>query len=141
LVVCQDEKTRAFALDDPARVLRGQERVAIDEMQRAPNLFLAIKTSVDEDPSPGRFLITGLADRFGGAVAPVSRARRLKTIPLSPIPQAEIDQPLLPSLMGELFAGRLRARAFPAPLQDLIKRGLGGGFTEALSRVPARRQD
>ena len=31
----------------------------IDEIQRAPELLLAIKESVDADPRPGRFLLTG----------------------------------------------------------------------------------
>ncbi|MGH3687364.1 MAG: AAA family ATPase [Pseudonocardiaceae bacterium] len=31
----------------------------IDEIQRAPELLLAIKATVDADPRPGRFLLTG----------------------------------------------------------------------------------
>jgi hypothetical protein len=31
----------------------------IDEIQRAPDLLLAIKKTVDEDYRPGRFLLTG----------------------------------------------------------------------------------
>jgi uncharacterized protein len=37
--------------------------VAIDEVQRAPDLLLAIKRSVDQDQRPGRYLLTGSAPR------------------------------------------------------------------------------
>jgi uncharacterized protein len=35
------------------------EPVCLDEVQRAPELFLAIKAAVDKNRSPGRFLLTG----------------------------------------------------------------------------------
>lgn len=136
-----DEQARAFALDDPAGFLRGRERVAIDEIQRAPNLILAIKKSVDEDPRPGRFLITGSADLFGGAIAPDSLAGRVETIPLLPLSQAEIVKLPPPAFIADLFAGKLCHRAVPLPLHDLTQRVLGGGFPEALARPPARRRD
>ena len=64
--------SRALTLDDPA-VLEAARRdpvgflehdgtVLIDEIQRAPELFLPLKASVDRDPRPGRFLLTGSAD-------------------------------------------------------------------------------
>ena len=33
--------------------------VVIDEVQRVPDLLLAIKVRVDRDPAPGQFLLTG----------------------------------------------------------------------------------
>jgi predicted AAA+ superfamily ATPase len=49
--------------DDPTGfVRRARGLTVIDEIQRVPELMLAIKLAVDEDPTPGRFLITGLAD-------------------------------------------------------------------------------
>ncbi|MGI8814491.1 MAG: AAA family ATPase [Pseudonocardia sp.] len=36
----------------------------IDEVQRVPDLILAIKHTVDLDPRPGRFLLTGSARLF-----------------------------------------------------------------------------
>ncbi|HKK17790.1 MAG TPA: AAA family ATPase, partial [Opitutales bacterium] len=38
------------------------EYVTIDEVQRAPELTLAIKQSVDTNRKPGRFLLTGSAN-------------------------------------------------------------------------------
>jgi predicted AAA+ superfamily ATPase len=37
----------------------------IDEIQRAPELLLALKAEADQDPAPGRFLVTGSADLLG----------------------------------------------------------------------------
>nr|WP_237358683.1 AAA family ATPase [Rhizobium etli] len=38
------------------------DRAVIDEVQRAPELLLAIKESVDTDQRPGRFPLTGSAN-------------------------------------------------------------------------------
>ena len=56
------QPTLASAKSDPVTFIRGLDRVVIDEVQRAPDLLLAIKQSVDEDPRPGRFLLTGSAN-------------------------------------------------------------------------------
>lgn len=49
------------ARQDPVCFVRGINRAVIDEIQRAPELLLAIKESVDTDRRPGRFLLTGSA--------------------------------------------------------------------------------
>ena len=51
-----------LALDDPVGLLRDRDAVIIDEIQRAPDLMLAIKASVDADRRPGRFIVTGSAN-------------------------------------------------------------------------------
>ncbi len=53
----------ALASADPTGFVRAQaEPVAIDEIQKAPALFPAIKLAVDRDRRPGRFLLTGAAN-------------------------------------------------------------------------------
>ena len=54
--------TLSAARSDPVGFLRGLDRAVIDEIQRAPDLLLAIKESVDTDKRPGRFLLTGSAN-------------------------------------------------------------------------------
>ena len=55
-----EDPVRAAARSDPAGfVAELPERVVIDEIQRAPELFLAIKVAVDRRRTPGRFLLTG----------------------------------------------------------------------------------
>ena len=44
-----DQLTLMAAREDPVGMIRNLERSVIDEIQRAPQLLLAIKKSVDED--------------------------------------------------------------------------------------------
>lgn len=55
-----DSATLALAAGDPAGFIRNLNGpVVLDEIQRAPDLFPAIKVSVDKNQRPGRFLLTG----------------------------------------------------------------------------------
>ena len=40
----------------------GRDRITLDEIQRQPDLLLAIKADVDHQRQPGRFLLTGSAN-------------------------------------------------------------------------------
>ena len=58
-----DRVVLAAARADPAGFVAGLSGpVVMDEIQRAPALFLDIKAAVDRDRSPGRFLLTGSAN-------------------------------------------------------------------------------
>ena len=50
---------RLRALEDPRGLLDLGDDVVIDEVQRAPDLLSYIQVAVDEDPRPGRFILTG----------------------------------------------------------------------------------
>src|SRR6185295_13714331 len=51
---------REFAFSDPRSFLRRfPEGAVIDEVQRAPSLLSYIQESVDENATPGRFILTG----------------------------------------------------------------------------------
>lgn len=51
---------RAAALDDPRGFLDSlRSRAILDEAQRAPHLFSYLQQVVDDDPAPGRFVLTG----------------------------------------------------------------------------------
>ena len=50
---------RARALRDPRGFLAGGDPVILDEIQRAPELLSYVQGLVDEDPRPGRFIVTG----------------------------------------------------------------------------------
>ena len=51
---------RQFALDDPRGFLQAHHGGAIlDEIQRTPELLSYLQPMVDDDPSPGRFILTG----------------------------------------------------------------------------------
>jgi predicted AAA+ superfamily ATPase len=50
------------ARHEPDALCRAHERVTLDEVQRSPELVLAIKRAVDDDRRAGRFLLTGSTD-------------------------------------------------------------------------------
>lgn len=54
-----DPETLALALADPSRLVRGPEPILIDEWQRYPPAWDLVRRAVDDDPRPGRFLLTG----------------------------------------------------------------------------------
>ncbi len=136
-----DDQFQRFAQDDPAGFLRDHDVAMIDEIQRAPKLILALKKTVDDDPRPGRFLITGSVDLFKGTISPDSLAGRVETVELLPLSQAEIGALKPPTFIEQAFAGEFPALATLQPTADLIERVLSGGYPEVLRReLPARRQ-
>ena len=50
-----DANVLRSAIDDPVGFVRGLDRAVIDEIQRAPDVLLAIKNLVDDDKSPVGF--------------------------------------------------------------------------------------
>lgn len=50
------------ARSDPDALVGGNEPLLIDEAQRVPELFLALKRAVDRDRTPGRFVVSGSAN-------------------------------------------------------------------------------
>lgn len=44
---------------EPDALVRSAPRLTLDEVQRSPDLLLAIKRAVDEDRVAGRYLLTG----------------------------------------------------------------------------------
>ena len=86
--VTLDEATALDAASaDPVGFIRGLDTAVIDEIQRAPALVLAIKTAVDADPRPGRFLLTGSADLMTLPRVADSLAGRMAIVRLPPWPK------------------------------------------------------
>ena len=56
-----EPRTAQLARRDP-RTLLGGDALTLDEVQREPGLLSAVKPAVDEEPFPGRFLLTGSAN-------------------------------------------------------------------------------
>ena len=133
----------ATALDaasaDPVSFVRGLERAVIDEVQRAPGLVLAIKTAVDADPRPGRFLLTGSADVMTLPRVADSLAGRMGIIRLLPLAQAEL-RGASTSFLDRAFAGEPPGTRTPVVGGDLVETVLAGGYPEALTRSGWRRR-
>ena len=138
-VTLDNATTLAAALADPVGFLRGVDRAVVDEIQRAPNLILAIKTAVDADPRPGRFLLTGSANLMTLPRVADSLAGRMGIMRLLPLAQAEL-RGRRPSFLDKAFAGEIPTSGTPIAGDDLVEAVLAGGYPEALTRSGWRRR-
>ncbi|WP_076465519.1 ATP-binding protein [Actinomyces mediterranea] len=86
-----DAATLAAAKSDPDAFVRQNPGgvLAIDEIQRAPELFRAIKGALEEDRRPGRFIITGSSNLSTLKGAEESLAGRAETLHLRGFSQGE----------------------------------------------------
>jgi uncharacterized protein len=139
-VTLDDNATLRAAREDPSGFIRGLNRAVIDEIQRAPELMLAIKESVDEDPAPGRFLLTGSANVTLLPTVGDSLAGRIEVLTLLPFAQAELRG--APGMFLEkVFSGELRGGpGEPVMGDDLVKLVLLGGYPEVQRRPSADRR-
>lgn len=132
---------RAAALADPALFVRHSGLLVIDEVQRAPDLFLAIKHEVDTDSRPGRFLLTGSARLTGLRDIPDLLPGRSETIELYPLSQGEIDRRPDGFVAAVLRHGvALRVPASDLRRDDYLERALRGGYPEAVRRTDTGRR-
>lgn len=139
-VTLDDAGALSAARADPVGFVRGIGRTVIDEVQRVPELMLAIKESVDRDDTPGRFLLTGSANLATVPMIADSLAGRMATISLLPFAQSEIRS--TPGrLLDRLFAGEEPTAGEEAILGDeMVALVLRGGYPEALRRATSARR-
>ncbi|MCA8973239.1 MAG: ATP-binding protein [Planctomycetes bacterium] len=82
--------TRQFAEDDPRGFLAQFEGGAVlDEIQRVPDLLSYLQVMVDEDPTPGRFVLTGSHQLLLDANVSQTLAGRTALLRLLPLSLAE----------------------------------------------------
>ena len=134
-----DELTLLSAKNDPVGMIRSLDCAVIDEIQRAPQLLLAIKKSVDEDRRPGRFLLTGSANLMVLPAVADSLAGRIETLTLLPLSQSELHGSRA-NWIDAAFAGSLLKVVTPTVGLALVETVLRGGYPEAISRTGSRRR-
>jgi len=111
--------------------------VIIDEVQRAPEIFLPIKVSVDSHRVPGSFMLTGSANVLTLPKLADSLVGRIEILTLWPLSQGEIEG-RKEDFISEVFAERM-TQPSPSPLdrKELFERILQGGYPAVLSRRTA----
>ncbi|RFB87112.1 AAA family ATPase [Rhizobium leguminosarum bv. trifolii] len=135
-----DTGTLQAARNDPIGFVRGLDKAVIDEVQRAPELMLALKESVDTDSRPGRFLLTGSANLMTMPAVADSLAGRMAVVSLLPLSQVEINGGP-GKFLNKLFSGeRVGAEGPHKTGRDLIDIVLKGGYPEALRRINQSRR-
>ncbi len=127
------------AQTDPVGFLRGLDHATIDEIQRVPELLMAIKKTVDENNRPGRFLLTGSANVMTLPRVADSLAGRIETLRMLPLARAEI-RGRTPTFLQQLFTGDFRGTHEAIVGDELVRIALTGGFPEALARESERRR-
>jgi uncharacterized protein len=139
-VSLDDAQVLSAARTDPIGFVRNLDRAVIDEIQRAPELMLAIKDSVDRDPTPGRFLITGSTNLLALPKIGDSLAGRIEKIMLYPLAQAEFFQSS-GTMIDRLFAGEKPSwQGSPLYGPALIETILKGGYPEPAGRKNEERR-
>ncbi len=130
-----DAATRSAAASDPAAFVRHDGLLVIDEVQRVPDLMLAIKHDVDRDPRPGRFLLTGSARLLALHSIPDLLPGRAETIELWPLAQGELEGPHS-SFIDAVFSqgADLSVPRSDLRREDYLERALRGGYPEAVRR-------
>ncbi len=134
-----DQLTRLSAQEDPEGFIRSLQFAVIDEIQRAPDLLLAMKKSVDDDRRPGRFLLTGSANIMTLPKVADSLAGRMETLSLLPLSQSEIEGNTS-NWIDHLYLKKILSVSHLAVGEDLTHRVLQGGFPEAISRSQKQRR-
>jgi predicted AAA+ superfamily ATPase len=107
--------------------------VVIDEVQRVPEVGLALKRIVDAAHRPGQFLLTGSADIFTYAKALDSLAGRVQTLTLRPLSAAEIAGAGPALILDAAFdASPLSTLPQPAAYtrQEAVELMVRGGYPE-----------
>jgi hypothetical protein len=134
-----DAVALAAASADPDGFVAGlPRRAVIDEVQRVPSLFRAIKSNVDRDRKPGRFLLTGSGDVLAVPRVSESLAGRIELLTLWPFAEVELEGTL--GLVDSLFEpGALTHGRLETSRAELTRRMLRGGFPEIQERSAVRR--
>jgi len=136
-----DAVTLAAALQDPQGfVLNMPGPVVLDEVQKVPALFPAIKLAVDRNRRPGMFLLTGSANVLALPRLSESLAGRMEIVQLFPFSQSELEK------SGENFVDWIFAGSPPKTGtwrdsgKSLQERVCAGGFPDAVKRNDFKRR-
>ncbi len=140
-VSMDDQAARETAQSDSVGFLAGLDGpVFIDEVQRVPELILAIKQVVDRDQQPGRFLLSGSANILTSRKVQEALTGRIELLRLWPFAQVELEGGGR-NLVDALFDASVpQVTNAPIGRAAFVGRVAAGGYPEARTR-DARRRD
>jgi predicted AAA+ superfamily ATPase len=139
MVTLDDPEPFRLAKNHPAEFMHAfPPPVTVDEVQRAPELFLPIKAWVDRKRDPGSFLLTGSANVLMLPKVADSLAGRMEIVNLPPFSQAEIEESKA-NFVDALFHMEFQPRGFRSETSDVRSRIVTGGYPEPVLRSARRR--
>jgi uncharacterized protein len=140
IMTMDDPTTLTAAQTDPLGFLQDlSPHAIIDEIQRAPELFLSIKKLVDENRKGRRLILTGSADVMTLPQVADSLAGRIETHHLWPLSQTEILGKRS-KFLDTLIATDGRFQSHKNNWKDIIEAIRAGGYPEALQRETEGRK-
>ncbi len=135
-----DYVTLDSARSDPQKFIESlPERTVIDEIQRVPELMLAIKYSVDRNRRPGRFFLTGSANILALPKVADTLVGRIEIHTLWPLSQGEIHG-VQESFVDSIFANAALRSKKQTKLNDLVNLMSVGGYPDVLQRTKTERR-
>jgi predicted AAA+ superfamily ATPase len=135
-----DPNVLGSAKADPAGFAAGlPQRAVLDEVQRVPELFSALKLSIDRDRRPGRIILTGSANVLLVPRLSDSLAGRMEVLRLHPLSQGELAG-RSPGFLDALFTGRFGLARRARLGKELAERVASGGYPAALARASGQRR-
>ena len=142
-ITLDDATSLAAAKHDPEGFSSGLgESTIINEIQRAPELFVAIKADVDRNRKPGRYLLTGSANVLLLPRLSESLVGRMEIFTLWPLSQGEFSG-IRERFIDSVFSEKLISPAAITvdPKISVIERVIKGGYPEAAARsIESRRR-
>jgi predicted AAA+ superfamily ATPase len=122
-----DFDTLRQANENPSGLWAGTHEVVLDEVQKAPQLFSAVKKAVDDHPGQLRIVLSGSANLLLMQQVSESLAGRAVYFVLNPITLGEIHGQSPSTLLSEALLGRWPEESeLPLPPPDpipLLQRG------------------
>ncbi|NDD62598.1 MAG: ATP-binding protein [Acidobacteria bacterium] len=138
-VTFDDISSLSYAQRDPAGFVdqfRGM--TIIDEVQRAPEVFLPIKMAVDRNKRAGAFVLTGSANVLALPKLADSLAGRLQIVTLWPLSQGEIEGEK-ENFIDWVFGEEIRLPgSFKGERAEALRRALRGGYPNVIERKTER---
>ncbi len=123
-----DPGAREVVAADPSRLTAGKPPILIDEWQRLPESWDAVRRAVDGRPAAGRFLLTGSATPTDSPTH--SGAGRIATVRMRPLSLAErgVERPTVS--LADLLSGSRDgvAGSTTAGLEDYTDEVVASGF-------------
>ena len=139
-VTFDDDVARGAAQEDPIGFVGDlPERAILDEVQRVPTIFTALKTVIDRNRTAGRFMLTGSTNVLLVPTLADSLAGRMQIQRLYPLAQCELARNS-PRFLDALFGSGFKTKRTERLAHDLRERIAAGGYPAALERPPGRRR-
>ena len=118
----------AQARRDPEALWAGTDRIILDEVQKSPDVLVAVKRAVDRNPGKYRFVLSGSANLLLMKQVSESLAGRAVYFILDPMGLGEIHQGPPPELLARLLAGDFpedgNIQQVPPDPSEILLRGL-----------------